>query len=64
MSLPQWYRTVLEAYAAADHLRTAGDLRPMRVIPLADGQGLLKYDDEGDQPHGQNDDTGADYRAP
>lgn len=57
--LPQWYRTVLEAAAAADRLREAGDDRPMEVVPLADGQAMLKYYEGGDQPHGLSGTGGA-----
>ena len=55
--LPKWFDTQLQAAAYADKLRTAGDLRPMRVIPVGGGRAKLIYDDEGDQ---NNDDKRAD----
>lgn len=37
------FRSVLEATVYADGLRSAGDTRPMQVVPMSNGQAALKY---------------------
>lgn len=40
------FRSALEAAVYADGLRSAGDTRPMQVVPMSNGQAALKYTDE------------------
>ncbi len=48
--LPKVYRSALEAYAAADQLRTEDDNRPLQVLPLSNGQAVLKeYESNGQE---------------
>jgi len=51
MDLPKVFGSTLEAAAAADHLRETGYDKPLEVMPLSNGQAVLREY----QNNGQND---------